>query len=167
MSATGPLLAQPTGAMQNRAMKYRVCLAALLLCSGALAEPQVPEKLLGIWTTDDSTLKGETLISGRAIYIDIDGVGDMLKINGKDKTNTRIVVTDYVENDHRLEVDLTNHGEVQGHLTLNYDESQTAIVSADDPGSLYRRRKLQMSPNVRQALGLEPAPNSVPPLPRH
>jgi hypothetical protein len=148
-------------------MKYPIWLAALLLCTGALADPQVPEKLLGVWTTDDSILKGEILTSGSAIYIDIDGVGDMLKINGKEKTNTRIVVTTYSERDHRLEVDLTDQGQVQGHLTLNYDETQTAIVAADDPESLYRRRKLQMSPGTRQALGLEPAPNSVPPIPRH
>jgi len=47
--------------------KQGTWLAALLLWSIALAEPQVPEKLLGIWTMDDSTLKGETLMSGRAI----------------------------------------------------------------------------------------------------
>jgi hypothetical protein len=148
-------------------MRYPILLAVLLLCTSALADPQVPEKLLGVWTTDDSILKGEILTSGRAIYIDIDGVGDMLSINGKEKANTRIVVTTYSEKDHRLEVDLTDQGQVQGHLTLNYDETQTAIVAADDPESLYRRRKLQMSPGTRQALGLEPAPNSVPPIPRH
>jgi hypothetical protein len=147
-------------------IKYPISLVALLLCGGALADPQVPEKLLGVWTTDDSTLKGEMLTSGRAIYIDIDGVGDMLTINGKVKTNTRIVVTTYSEKDHRLEVDLTDQGQVQGHLTLNYDETQTAIVPADDPESLYHRRKLQMSPDTRQALGLEPAPLSVPPIRR-
>jgi hypothetical protein len=148
-------------------MRYPIGLAALLLCAGAIADPQIPDKLLGVWTTDDSILKGETLTSGRAIYIDIDGVGDMLRINGKEKTNTRIVVTSYSEKDHRLEVDLTDQGQVQGHLTLNYDEAQTALVAADDPESLYRQRKLQMSPATRQALGLEPAPMSVPPMPRH
>jgi hypothetical protein len=148
-------------------MRYRLLLAAVLLCTGASADPQVPEKLIGVWTTDDSILKGEILASGRAIYIDMDGVGDMLMINGKDKTNTRMVVTGYSEKDHRLEVDLTDQGQVQGHLTLNYDEAQAAIVAADDPGSLYRRRKLQMSPATRQALGLEPALMSVPPNTRH
>jgi hypothetical protein len=148
-------------------MKYPIWLATYLLCANALADPQVPEKLLGVWSTDDSILKGEILASGRAIYIDTDGVGDMVTINGKEKTNTRIVVTTYSEKDHRLEVDLTDQGQVKGHLTLNYDETQTAIVAADDPQSLYRRRKLQMSPATRQALGLEPAPMSVPPNPRH
>jgi hypothetical protein len=61
-------------------------------------------------------------------------------------------------------VDLSGNG-APGHLTLNYDESQNVIVPADDPGALYHRRKLQMSPNIRQALGLEPAPVSVAPLP--
>jgi hypothetical protein len=148
-------------------IRHPISLAALLLCTGAFADPRVPEKLLGVWTTDDSILTGEILTSGRAIYIDTDGVGDMIRINGKEKVSTRIVVTTYSEKDHRLEVDLTDQGQVQGHLTLNYDETQTAIVPADDPESLYRRRKLQMSPGTRQALGLEPAPMSVPPIPLH
>jgi hypothetical protein len=153
--------------MELTAIRYPISLAALLLFTGAFADPRVPEKLLGVWTTDDSILRDDVLTSGRAIYIDTDGVGDMIKINGKEKVSTRIVVTSYSEKDHRLEVDLTDQGQVQGHLTLNYDETQTAIVPADEPQSLYRRRKLQMSPDVRQALGLEPAPLSVPPMPRN
>jgi hypothetical protein len=147
-------------------MRYPIWLTALLLCASALADPQVPEKLLGVWSTDDSILRGEIRTSGRAIYMDIDGVGAILRVNGKDKVSTRIVVTGYSEKDHRLEIDLTDQGQVQGHLTLNYDEGQNAIVAADDPDSLYHRRKLQMSPATRQALGLEPSPMSVPPIPR-
>jgi len=143
--------------------KQGTWLAALLLWSIALAEPQVPEKLLGIWTMDDSTLKGETLMSGRAIYLDIDGVGAMVSKRGSDTSTTRIMVTGYAESTHQLEVDLTAHGEVSGHLTLNYDESQVALVPADNAADLYHRRALQMSPVIRQALGLEPAALSVPP----
>jgi hypothetical protein len=145
--------------------KQVTCVAALLIWSIALGEPQVPEKLLGIWTTDDSTLKGETLVTGRAIYVDIDGVGAMVMVmkGGSDTSVTRLMVTGYAENTHQLEVDLTERGEVTGHLTLNYDESQTALVPADNAADLYHRRVLQMSPVVRQALGLEPAPLSVAP----
>jgi hypothetical protein len=121
--------------------------------------------LLGVWTTDDSILRDEILTSGHAIYIDTDGVGEMIRINGKERVGNRIVVTTYSEKDHRLEVDLTDQGQVLGQLSLNYDETQNAIVPADDPESLYRRRKLQMSPGIRQALGLEPAPMSVAPIP--
>lgn len=145
-------------------MRFPIGWAGLLLCAAASGDSQIPEKLLGVWTTDGSTLRGETLTSGRAIYLDIDGVGDMLSIDGTDTTNTRIVVTSYSEKDHRLEVDLTDNGQVQSHLTLNFDESQAAIVPADRPELLYHRRKLQMSPTIRQALGLEPAPMSVPPI---
>jgi len=150
--------------------KQITCVAALLIWSIALAEPQVPEKLLGIWTTDDSTLKGETLVSGRAIYVDIDGVGAMVMKRGSDTSVTRLMVTGYAESTHQLEVDMTERGtergEVTGHLTLNYDESQMALVPADSAADLYHRRALQMSPAIRQALGLEPATLSVPPTRR-
>jgi hypothetical protein len=146
--------------------KQGTWVATLLIWSIALAEPQVPEKLLGIWTTDDSTLKGETLVSGRAIYVDIDGVGAMVLKRGSDTSVTRMMVTDYAESTHQLEVDMTERGEVTGHLTLNYDESQMALVPADNAANLYHRRALQMSPAIRQALGLEPATLSVPPTPR-
>jgi hypothetical protein len=140
--------------------------AALLIGSIALAEPQVPDKLLGIWATDDSTLKGETLVRGGAIYVDIDGVGAMVMKRGSDTSVTRLTVTGYAESTHQLEVDITERGGVTGHLTLNYDESQMALVPADNPADLYHRRAVQMSPVIRQALGLEPATLSVPPIRR-
>jgi hypothetical protein len=145
-------------------MQHRLVLLGFMFCTGALADPQIPEKLLGIWTTDGSTLQGEKLTSGKALYIDVDGVGAMVSVNGSDVSNTRLVETGYTESDHRLEVDLSGNG-AKSHLTLNYEESQNVIVPADDPGALYHRRKLQMSPVIRQALGLEPAPLSVGPPP--
>jgi hypothetical protein len=153
-----------TAASRRTSMQHRLVLVGLLFCTGALAEPQIPEKLLGIWTTDGSTLQGERLISGNALYIDVDGVGAMVSVDGSDVRNSRLVETGYTASDHRLEVDLSGNG-ARGHLTLNYDELQNVIVPADDPGALYHRRKLQMSPNIRQALGLEAAPMSVAPPP--
>ena len=144
-------------------MKRFFWLTGLLLCAGALADPQIPDKLVGIWTTDGSTLQGEKLIAGRALYLDVDGVGAIVSINGTVSTSTRMVVTGYTENDHHLEMDATDQGQVQRHLTLNYDEATSAMESEDATGPIYHRRKLQMSPAIRQSLGLEPAPLSVPP----
>ena len=137
-------------------------LALSLLVGSAGAEPQLPEKLLGIWTPDGTTLKGDVVTSGEGIYLDTDGVGALVSRSGDAKTFSRIVVSNYVASDGRLEVDVTDAGQVVRHLTLNYDAQQNVLLSPEDPSALYRRRKLQMSPDVRAALGLEARPLSIP-----
>lgn len=137
-------------------------LAALLLTASAGAGPQIPEKLLGIWTPDGTTLTGDVVTSGQGIYLDVDGVGALVVRNGAIKTLSRIVVTGYSASAGRLEVDVTDGGQVVRHLSLSYDARQNVLVSPDDSAALFHRRKLEMSPDVRAALGLETRPLSVP-----
>jgi hypothetical protein len=144
-------------------VRYVISLVILAFYGVAYADPQIPDKLVGVWTTDGSVLQGEELISGKALYIDVDGVGAMVSRGGKDASRSRIVVTEYNANSQHIEVDVTAGGAVQ-HITLNYESAEAIITTPEDEGALYHRRREVVSPDIRQKLGLEAAVHSVPSL---
>ncbi len=141
-------------------MRYAISLMIIALCVPAHADPQIPDKLVGVWTTDGSVLRGEELISGKALYIDVDGVGAMVSRGGKDASQSRIVVTSYNANSQHIEVDVTAGGAVQ-HITLNYESAEAVITTPEDQDALYHRRREVVSPDIRKKLGLEEAVHSI------
>src|SRR5580692_5918560 len=52
---------------------------------------------VGIWATDGSEFRGEALIKGQGLYLDVDGIGAMVGGDGSDVLGARIVVTAYNE----------------------------------------------------------------------
>ena len=144
-------------------MRYVIASMTLAFCVLAHADPNIPDKLVGVWSTDGSVLRGEELVSGKALYIDVDGVGAMVSRDGKDAAPSRIKVTAYNANSEHIEVDVTS-GESARHITLNYEATEAVITTPEDQGALYHRRKDVVSPDIRKKLGLEEAVHSIPSL---
>jgi hypothetical protein len=144
-------------------VRYAIWLVVLAFCGLAYADPQIPDKLVGVWTKDGSVLQGEELISGKALYIDVDGVGATVNREGKDTSLSRIVVTAYNANSQHIEVDVAAGGVVQ-HITLNYESAEAVITTPQDESALYHRRQEIVSPHIRKKLGLEEAVHSIRPL---
>jgi hypothetical protein len=141
-------------------MRYVISLMVLAFCGLVYADPQIPDKLVGVWTTDGSALQGEELISGKALYIDVDGVGAMVSRGGTGSSRSRIVVTSYNASSQHIEVDVTAGGTVQ-HITLNYESAEAVITTPEEQDALYHRRREVVSPDIRKKLGLEEAVHSI------
>jgi hypothetical protein len=135
----------------------------LLFLAGAQADTQIPDKLVGVWTTDGSVLKGEELVSGQALYIDIDGAGAMVSKGPKGSVRTRIAISAYDANTQHIEVNITDGDAGSGRITLNYEPAEAAITTPEAESSIYHRRKQVVSPDIRKALGLKERVNEVPP----
>jgi hypothetical protein len=67
---------------------------------------------VGIWATDGSEFRGEALIKGQGLYLDVDGIGAMVGGDGSDVLGARIVVTAYNESTNILNIDITENGKV-------------------------------------------------------
>jgi hypothetical protein len=135
----------------------------LLFLAAAQADTQIPDKLVGVWTTDGSVLKGEELVSGQALYIDIDGTGAMVSKGPKGTVRSRIAISAYDANTQHIEVNITEGDSGSGRITLNYEPAEAAITTPEAESSIYHRRKQVVSPDIRQALGLKELVNEVPP----
>ena len=144
-------------------MKRLLCSALLLFFAVAQADTQIPDKLVGVWTTDGSVLKGEQLVSGQALYIDIDGSGAMVSKGPQGSATSRIAISAYDANTQHIEVDITGGDSGSGKITLNYEPAEAAITTPEADSSIYHRRKEVVSPGIRKALGLKELVNEVPP----
>lgn len=144
----------------------RLLFSLLLFLGTAQADTQIPDKLVGVWTTDGSVLKGEELVSGQALYIDIDGAGAMVSKGPKGSVHTRIAISAYDANTQHIEVNITEADSGSGRITLNYEPAEAAITTSESDSSIYHRRKQVVSPDIRKALGLKEMVNEVPPPPR-
>src|ERR1700761_214895 len=102
-------------------MKHLIFLALLLLLSTAQADTQIPDKLVGVWTTDGSVLKGEDLVSGQALYIDIDGTGAMVNKGPKGASRSHIAISAYDAHTQHIEVNITDGDAGSGRIPLNYE----------------------------------------------
>jgi hypothetical protein len=136
--------------------------ALLLFLVAAQADTQIPDKLVGVWTTDGSVLKGEYLVSGQALYIDIDGTGAMLSKGPNGGTQSRIAISSYDASTQHIEVEITADSG-PGRITLNYEPAEAAITTPEAMSSIYHRRMAVVSPDVRKSLGLKELVNEVPP----
>jgi hypothetical protein len=144
-------------------MRRLLFLALVMFLSAVQADTQIPDKLVGVWTTDGSVLNGEQLVSGQALYIDIDGSGAMLSKGPKGSTRSRIAISAYDASTQHIEVDITGGDAASGRITLNYEPTEAAITTPDADSSIYHRRKEVVSPDIRKALGLKELVNEVPP----
>jgi hypothetical protein len=143
----------------------RLLISALLLFFTAVqADTPVPDKLVGVWTTDGSVLKGEELVSGQALYIDLDGIGAMLSKGPTGTVRSRFAISAYDANTQHIEVHITEDG--AGSITLNYEPAEAAITTPEAESSLYHRHMEVMSPDIRRSLGLKERVNEVPSLRR-
>ena len=145
-------------------MKRLLFSALLLFLTAAQADTQIPDKLVGVWTTDGTVLKGEQLVSGQALYIDIDGSGAMLSKGPKGTVRSRIAISEYDANTQHIEVDITGGDNGTGHITLNYEPVEAAITTPEADSSIYHRRMEVVSPEVRKSLGLPLRVGDVYPL---
>jgi hypothetical protein len=141
------------------------CALALLLAV-ARADTQIPDKLVGVWTTDGSVLKGEELVSGQALYIDVDGTGAMVSKGPKGTLRSRIAISAYDANTQHIEVEITAADSGTGQITLNYEPVEAAITTSEAESSIYHRRMEVVSPDIRKSLGLKALVNEVYPLTR-
>jgi hypothetical protein len=116
---------------------------------------------VGIWATDGSEFRGEALIKGQGLYLDVDGIGAMVGGDGSDVLGARIVVTAYNESTNILNIDITENGKVLFRSNLVYDPVQKAIVSPKDQNRIYHKRLNSLSPDIRKSLGLEPRTNGL------
>ena len=114
---------------------------------------------VGIWATDGSEFRGEALIKGQGLYLDVDGIGAMVGGDGSDVLGARIVVTAYNESTNILNIDVTENGKVLFRSSLVYDPVQKAIVSPKDQNRIYHKRLNSLSPDIRKSLGPEPRTN--------
>jgi hypothetical protein len=137
----------------------------LLFLTAAQADTQIPDKLVGVWTTEGSVLKGEELVSGQALYIDMDAAGAMVTKGPKGTVRTRIAITSYDASTQHIEVDITEDNGA-GHTTLNYEPAEAAITTPEVENNVYHRRKELVSPDMRRLLGLKERVNEVPSLAR-
>ena len=145
-------------------MKRLLCSVLLLFLTTAQADTQIPDKLVGVWTTDGSVLKGEELVSGQALYIDVDGMGAMLSKGPKGLTRSRFAITAYDASTEHIEVNITDDG--PGPITLNYEPAEAAITTPEAESSIYHRHMEVVSPDIRRMLGLKERVNEVPSLKR-
>jgi hypothetical protein len=144
-------------------MKRLLFSTLLLFLAAAQADTQIPDKLVGVWTTDGSVLKGEALVSGQALYIDIDGTGAMVSKGPKGTLQSRIAISAYDANTQHIEVNFTGEDTSSGPITLNYEPTEGLITTPEADSSIYHRRKEVVSPDIRKALGLKELVNEVPP----
>jgi hypothetical protein len=147
-------------------MKRFLFSALLLFLTAAQADTQIPDKLVGVWTTDGSVLKGEQLVAGQALYIDTDGSGAMVSKGPKGTIRSRIAISAYDANTQHIEVDITGGDNGSGHITLNYEPAEAAITTPEAESSIYHRRMEVVSPDVRKSLGLKELVNEAYPLTR-
>jgi hypothetical protein len=147
-------------------MKRLLFFALFLFLGAAQADTQLPDKLVGVWTTDGSVLKGEELVSGDALYIDVDGAGAMVSKGPKGTVRSRIAISAYDASTQHIEVNITEADAASNRITLNYEPAEAAITTPEAQSSIYHRRKEVVSPDIRQALGLKERVNEVPPLAR-
>jgi hypothetical protein len=145
-------------------MKRLLFSALLLFLTAAQADTQIPEKLVGVWTTDGTVLKGEQLVSGEVLYIDIDGSGAMLGKGPKGTVRSLIAISAYDANTQHIEVDITGGDSGSGHITLNYEPAEAAITTPEAESSIYHRRMQVVSPDVRKSLGLKQLVNEAYPV---
>jgi hypothetical protein len=145
-------------------MKRLLFSALLLFLTAAQADTQIPEKLVGVWTTDGTVLKGEQLVSGDVLYIDIDGSGAMLSKGPKGTVRSRIAISAYDANTQHIEVDITGGDSGSAHITLNYEPAEAAITTPEAESSIYHRRMQVVSPEVRKSLGLKQLVNEAYPV---
>ena len=144
-------------------MKRLLFSALLFFLTAARADTQIPDKLVGVWTTDGSVLKGEELQSGQALYIDVDGTGAMLGKGPKGTLRSLIAISAYDANTQHIQVDIIGGNNGSGRITLNYEPAEAAITTSEIDASVYHRRKEVFSPDIRRALGLKELVNEVPP----
>lgn len=144
-------------------MKRLLLPALLLVLTAAVADTQIPDKLVGVWTTDGSVLKGEELGSGQALYIDVDGTGAMVSKGPRSTSTSRFAIASYEASSQHIEVEMTGGDGSPGRITLNYEPAEAAITTSEADGSIYHRRKEVVSPVIRKALGLKELANEVPP----
>lgn len=147
-------------------MKHLLLSALVLLLTAAHADTQVPDKLVGIWTTDGSVLKGETLVSGQALYIDIDGSGAMLNKGARGTQRSLIAISSYDASTQHIDVAITAGDNASGRITLNYEPVEALITTSEADGNIYHRRRELVSPDIRRSLGLKELVNEVPSLAR-
>jgi hypothetical protein len=144
-------------------MKRLLFPTLLLFLTAVLADTQIPDKLVGVWTTDGSVLKGEELVSGQVLYIDVDGTGAMVNKGPKGSSRSRFAISSYDASSQHIDVDMKGGDASSGRITLNYEPTEAAITTSEVDGSVYHRRKEVVSPDVRKALGLKELINEVPP----
>jgi len=122
----------------------------------ANAASSIPPDLAGIWATEGSEFRGEALMKGQALYLDIDGIGASVSGDGYNVLGVRLVITSYSPSTNVLNFDMTEYGKVGASGTMTYDPTQRVIFSPKDPKQRYQRRFDGMSAEVRKSIGLEP-----------
>jgi len=133
-----------------------ILFAALFYFSVACtnAATSIPSALVGIWETEGSEFRGETLTKGQALYLDTDGIGASVGGDGRAVMGVRIVVISYNPSTNVLTLDLTENGRVVASGSMTYDPSNKLILDSNSK-QRYERHSDSLSVEVRRSLGLE------------
>ncbi|MES2102391.1 MAG: hypothetical protein V4634_00110 [Pseudomonadota bacterium] len=130
-------------------------IALAIGCVQAATPIPIPKDIAGIWTTPDSEFRGQTLVKGRALYLDVDGSGASIAGDGQNTMGAKLVAKAYNPDTHTFSFDLLESRNVIMGTTMVYDPVKKILFSPNDPREKYERRFDEVSPETRKALGLD------------
>jgi len=130
--------------------KAFVTLAIWCFVGQAMAA-SLPEDLVGVWATDNSTFKGHLLVEGEALYLGANGVGAIV---GGTPTIRIKVLASFEQTTGTISFDVLQRETVVGHGAAVYNARNASVSFGDPTHPLFHRRFEEVSPETLKALGL-------------
>ena len=130
--------------------KAFVALAVWYLVGQAMSA-SLPKDLVGVWATDNSTLKEQLLVKGEALYLDANGVGAIV---GGPSASAIKVLASFEQTTGTISFDILEHESVVGHGAAVYNASNGSVSFGDPTHPLFHRRFEEVSRETLKALGL-------------
>ena len=152
-------------------MKSSIAILSMTIALGCISEAAeasdvMPAELVGIWATDESTFRGDALISGTAVYIAADGraeevagpppIGVKFEMAFDANTNTLTIARLFNPTAHGWQSVPSNPGS-----TLTFDPRKLSLSSDGKPAILHRRVS-GLTPAVLKIAGLDCPPLECP-----
>jgi hypothetical protein len=125
--------------------------ALLLVSASAWGADGIPPRLVGVWATEPSVLKGPYLLEGQALYLGADGVGAI--VGGRPPIGFKIVAT-FDPSTNTIEFDAYEGKQRGPHGSLRYDPKQNTVDSGAPEHRPMSRRFDALTGEVKKGLGL-------------
>lgn len=110
-----------------------------------VAEDTLPAYLVGVWATEASALRGETLVEGAALYLDADGVA--ASVGAPPPIGVPLFAT-FDEATNVLDLMTLDRTPVE-RARANYDPGRTTIQIGSD---VLHRHRDSISPRMREEI---------------
>ena len=131
-------------------LRFVLAVMFVFLATRLSAAP-LPSNLVGVWVADGSTLNGQLLLAGEALYLRADGVGAIV---GASSPIVARVIASLDSASGTVMFDILDHGKVVGQGAAIFDAATASISFGDPEHALFRRRFEEVSADTSKALGL-------------